>query len=101
MTYVFLSKRAPFVRSNVNFCAFCLIISIVQIRRIVVFSVMYAYYKKLVYFSTECIYAPNAYRGHAREYLKNIEAATPQVSGTAGESRVERERERERLSAFC
>ena len=24
--------------------------------------VMYAYFKKLDYFSTECIYAPNAYR---------------------------------------
>ena len=40
--------------------------------------VMYAYYKKLVYFSTECIYAPNAYRGFAREYLKNLEAVDPQ-----------------------
>ena len=28
--------------------------------------VMYAYFKKLDYFSTECIYSPNAYRGHAR-----------------------------------
>ena len=25
--------------------------------------VMYAYFKKLDYFSTECIYSPNAYRG--------------------------------------
>jgi tRNA(Ile)-lysidine synthase TilS/MesJ len=41
--------------------------------------VLYAYYKKLVYFSTECIYAPNAYRGHAREYLKNLEACKPQT----------------------
>lgn len=36
--------------------------------------VMYAYFKKLDYFSTECIYSPNAYRGHARTYLKNLEA---------------------------
>lgn len=35
--------------------------------------VMYAFYKKLDYFSTECIYAPNAYRGFAREFLKDIE----------------------------
>jgi cytoplasmic tRNA 2-thiolation protein 1 len=36
--------------------------------------VMYAYFKKLDYFSTECIYAPGVYRGYAREYLKNLEA---------------------------
>ena len=30
---------------------------------------MYAYFKKLDYFSTECIYSPNAYRGHARYSL--------------------------------
>lgn len=35
--------------------------------------VMYAYFKKLIYFSTECVFAPNAYRGHARTYLKNLE----------------------------
>jgi tRNA(Ile)-lysidine synthase TilS/MesJ len=34
---------------------------------------MYAFYKKLDYFSTECIYAPNAYRGFAREFLKDVE----------------------------
>lgn len=34
---------------------------------------MYAYFKKLDYFSTECIYSPNAYRGHARAYLKDLE----------------------------
>jgi cytoplasmic tRNA 2-thiolation protein 1 len=32
--------------------------------------VMYAYYKKLDYFSTECLYSPNAYRGHARDLIK-------------------------------
>lgn len=41
--------------------------------------VMYAYFKKLVYFSTECIYSPNAYRGFARTFLKDLEAQRPQV----------------------
>lgn len=41
--------------------------------------VMYAYFKKLDYFSTECIYSPNAYRGHARAYLKDLEAIEPRV----------------------
>ncbi|XP_065826098.1 cytoplasmic tRNA 2-thiolation protein 1-like isoform X2 [Oscarella lobularis] len=36
--------------------------------------VMYAYFKKLDYFSTECIYSPNAYRGHARTFLKDLES---------------------------
>lgn len=39
--------------------------------------VMYAHFKKLDYFSTECIYSPNAYRGHARTYLKDLEAVRP------------------------
>lgn len=39
--------------------------------------VMYAYFKKLDYFSTECIYSPDAYRGHARVFLKDLEAARP------------------------
>jgi cytoplasmic tRNA 2-thiolation protein 1 len=38
---------------------------------------MYAYFKKLDYFSTECIYSPNAYRGHARTFLKDLEAIRP------------------------
>ena len=37
--------------------------------------VMYAYFKKLDYFSTECIYSPFAYRGYAREFLKDLEVA--------------------------
>ncbi|CAG8615526.1 6651_t:CDS:10, partial [Acaulospora colombiana] len=41
--------------------------------------VMYAYFKKLDYFSTECIYSPDAYRGHARAFLKNLEVARPSV----------------------
>jgi len=39
--------------------------------------VMYAYFKKLDYFSTECIYAPNAYRGHARAFIKDLEKVRP------------------------
>ncbi|KAL7316526.1 cytosolic thiouridylase subunit Ctu1 [Mucor circinelloides] len=39
--------------------------------------VMYAYFKKLDYFSTECIYSPNAYRGNARTFLKDLEAIRP------------------------
>lgn len=38
---------------------------------------MYAYFKKLDYFSTECIYSPNAYRGYARTFLKDLEAIRP------------------------
>merc|ERR1719429_133605 len=39
--------------------------------------VMYAYFKKLDYFSTECIYSPNAYRGHARTFIKDLEKIRP------------------------
>ncbi|KAL7752297.1 cytosolic thiouridylase subunit Ctu1 [Sorochytrium milnesiophthora] len=39
--------------------------------------VMYAYFRKLDYFSTECVYAPQAYRGYARTFLKDLEAARP------------------------
>eukprot|EP00897_Mesotaenium_endlicherianum_P001008 jgi/Mesen1/10908/ME000095S10240 len=39
----------------------------------------YAYFKKLDYFSTECIYSPNAYRGFARDYVKNLEAMRPRA----------------------
>lgn len=38
---------------------------------------MYAYFKKLDYFSTECIYSPNAYRGYARTFLKDLESVRP------------------------
>lgn len=41
--------------------------------------VMYAYFKKLDYFSTECIYSPNAYRGYARAFLKDLEAIRPRA----------------------
>jgi cytoplasmic tRNA 2-thiolation protein 1 len=39
--------------------------------------VMYAYFKKLDYFSTECIYSPNAYRGNARSFIKDVEKVRP------------------------
>jgi len=39
--------------------------------------VMYAHLKKLDYFSTECTYAPQAYRGYVRELLKNMEKIRP------------------------
>ncbi|KAK6483663.1 cytoplasmic tRNA 2-thiolation protein 1-like [Huso huso] len=39
--------------------------------------VLYAYFKKLDYFSTECVYSPNAYRGHARAFLKDLESIRP------------------------
>ena len=35
--------------------------------------VLYAKYKNLEYFSTECTYAPDAYRGHARHLLRSME----------------------------
>lgn len=41
--------------------------------------VMYAYHKKLDYFSTECIYSPFAYRGHVRELIKDLECTRPQT----------------------
>lgn len=34
---------------------------------------MYAHFGKLNYFSTECIYAPNSYRNHARSFVKDLE----------------------------
>ncbi|KDD76915.1 hypothetical protein H632_c68p1 [Helicosporidium sp. ATCC 50920] len=41
--------------------------------------VMYAYFKNLDYFSTECIYSPFAARGLAREYIKDLEAVRPRA----------------------
>lgn len=41
--------------------------------------VMYAYFRQLVYFSTECVFAPNAYRGHARVLLKDLEKIDPSI----------------------
>jgi cytoplasmic tRNA 2-thiolation protein 1 len=39
--------------------------------------VLYAHFKKLKYHATECIYSPNAYRGYAREFIKEIEMVRP------------------------
>ncbi|VDK20158.1 unnamed protein product [Anisakis simplex] len=41
--------------------------------------VMYAHFMKLDYFSTECIYAPNAYRGYARTFIKELERIRPRA----------------------
>lgn len=37
--------------------------------------VLYAHHARLDYHSTECVYSPGAYRGFAREFLKDLEAA--------------------------
>lgn len=39
--------------------------------------VLYAHYNKLDYFSTECIYSPEAFRGTARSLIKNLERVRP------------------------
>ncbi len=39
--------------------------------------VLYAHYKKLDYFSTECTYSTEAFRGTARTLIKNLEAVRP------------------------
>ncbi|GBE59192.1 PP-loop family protein [Babesia ovata] len=41
--------------------------------------VMYARYLKLEYFSTECSYAPEAYRGYMRTFIKQLEAVDPRI----------------------
>lgn len=39
--------------------------------------VMYAYFNRLDYFSTECTYAPGAFRGFARAFIKDLEKLKP------------------------
>ncbi|EEB08761.1 cytosolic thiouridylase subunit Ctu1 [Schizosaccharomyces japonicus yFS275] len=39
--------------------------------------VLYAHYKKLDYFSTECTYSPEAFRGTARALIKQLERLRP------------------------
>ena len=39
--------------------------------------VLYAHHKKLDYFSTECVYSPEAFRGSARSLIKNLERVRP------------------------
>ncbi|XP_031819161.1 cytoplasmic tRNA 2-thiolation protein 1 [Sarcophilus harrisii] len=41
--------------------------------------VLYAHFQELDYFSEECVYAPEAFRGHVRDLLKALEAARPSV----------------------
>lgn len=41
--------------------------------------VLYAHHKKLDYFSTECIYSPEAFRGSARTLIKSLERVRPSV----------------------
>ncbi|ANQ09269.1 Cytoplasmic tRNA 2-thiolation protein 1 [Plasmodium coatneyi] len=40
--------------------------------------VLYAFYKKLDYFSTECTYSPNSFRGNLRSFIKDLEMINPQ-----------------------
>lgn len=39
--------------------------------------VLYAHHQRLDYFSTECIYSPEAFRGSARTLIKNLERVRP------------------------
>uniref|UniRef100_A0A2K5NGZ9 Cytoplasmic tRNA 2-thiolation protein 1 C-terminal domain-containing protein n=1 Tax=Cercocebus atys TaxID=9531 RepID=A0A2K5NGZ9_CERAT len=39
--------------------------------------VLYAHFRRLDYFSEECVYAPEVFRGHSRDPLKRLEAARP------------------------
>jgi len=39
--------------------------------------VLYAHYRQLEYFSTECVYAPEAFRGSARTLIKSLERVRP------------------------
>ncbi|NWW53820.1 CTU1 protein, partial [Pedionomus torquatus] len=48
--------------------------------------VLYAHFKGLDYFSTECGYSPQAYRGHARNLLKDLEATRSSTVAALGHS---------------
>lgn len=39
--------------------------------------VLYAHHRRLDYFTTECIYSPEAFRGSARTLIKNLERVRP------------------------
>ncbi|KAI9675515.1 MAG: nucleotidyltransferase [Trizodia sp. TS-e1964] len=41
--------------------------------------VLYAHHRSLDYFSTECVYAPEAFRGSARTLVKNLERVRPEA----------------------
>lgn len=52
----------------------------VRMRHILIHQVvMYAYFNRLEYFSTECTYSPAAYRGFARTFIKDLEAIRPRA----------------------
>ena len=40
--------------------------------------VLYAHHRRLDYFSTECLYSPDAFRGSARTLVKNLERIRPE-----------------------
>ncbi|NXG78940.1 CTU1 protein, partial [Baryphthengus martii] len=48
--------------------------------------VLYAHFRDLDYFTTECLYAPQAFRGHARNLLKDLEASRPSSVAALGHS---------------
>ncbi|SCN58777.1 cytoplasmic tRNA 2-thiolation protein 1, putative [Plasmodium chabaudi chabaudi] len=41
--------------------------------------VLYAYHLKLDFFSTECTYSPNSFRGNLRSFIKDLEIINPQI----------------------
>uniref|UniRef100_A0A914HVP3 Lon N-terminal domain-containing protein n=1 Tax=Globodera rostochiensis TaxID=31243 RepID=A0A914HVP3_GLORO len=41
--------------------------------------VIYSHFGKLNYFSTECVYAPNAYRSNVRSFVKELERIRPRA----------------------
>jgi cytoplasmic tRNA 2-thiolation protein 1 len=41
--------------------------------------VLYAHHRRLTYFSTECIYSPEAFRGSARALIKDLERVRPEA----------------------
>ncbi|XP_054252577.1 cytoplasmic tRNA 2-thiolation protein 1 [Indicator indicator] len=48
--------------------------------------VLYAHYQGLTYVSTECLYAPHAFRGHPRGLLKELEATRSSSVAALGHS---------------
>ncbi|NXS52836.1 CTU1 protein, partial [Brachypteracias leptosomus] len=48
--------------------------------------VLYAHFRGVDYFSTECHYAPDAFRGHARALLKDLEATRATTVASLGHS---------------
>ncbi|TPP63806.1 Cytoplasmic tRNA 2-thiolation protein 1, partial [Fasciola gigantica] len=66
--------------------------------------VMYAHMHKLDYFSTECKYAPHAYRGFARTFIKDLERLHPRSILdiiTSGEQMAVREDVKMPVRSLC